>query len=58
MVHKLLQTLGLKEEHWKILLLRPIKHFMEKIFDGQNLLILQIKRTKILGDLKVQCSFI
>ena len=47
MVHKLLQTLGLKEEHRKILLLRPIKHFMEKIFDRKNLLILQIKRANL-----------
>ena len=45
MVHKLLQTLGIKEEHWKILLLRPIKHFMEKPFDGKNLLFLRIIRT-------------
>ena len=32
---KFSKTLGLKEEHWKILSLRPIKYFMKKMFYGK-----------------------
>ena len=33
---KFSQTLGLKEEHWKILSLRPIKYFIKKMFNGNK----------------------
>ena len=35
-LRKLSQALGLKEEHWKILSLRPIKYFTEKMFFGEK----------------------
>ena len=33
---KFLQTVGLEEQHWKILTLRLIKYFMEKMFYGKE----------------------
>ena len=54
---KLSQTLGLKEEHWKILSLRPIKYFMEKMFYGKKrkgfFISFTNKMTKTLDDLEV-----
>ena len=33
---KFAQSLGLKEEHWKISSLRPIKYFTKKMFYGKK----------------------
>ena len=57
---KLSKSFTIKEEHWKILSLRPIKYFTKKMYHGKKKVfqffeLVLLIRTKILGNLEGHC---